>query len=32
MRILAFVLAWTAASVPIAVLVGRVLTGRRPTG
>jgi hypothetical protein len=32
MRILAIVLAWTAMSVPIGVLVGRALTGRRPTG
>jgi hypothetical protein len=32
MRILAFILAWTAISVPIGVLVGRALTGRRPAG
>jgi hypothetical protein len=32
MRILALVLAWIAMSVPIGVLVGRALTGRRPAG
>jgi hypothetical protein len=32
MRILVLLLVWIALSVPIGVLVGRLLTGRRPAG
>jgi hypothetical protein len=32
MTILVLVLVWIAVSVPIGVLVGRALTGRRPAG
>ncbi len=32
MRILVFLLVWIAMSVPIGVLIGRALTGRRPAG